>query len=449
MSRSSESFSDRLGRLFGDGQEPAVNSCHPKTVTLQVTEACNLCCTYCYQGRKTAKRMSLEVGKRIIDMLLSSDERTDRYITSRASAGVVLDFIGGEPLLEAELIDRLLDYFVERTFRLHHPWAYRWRASISSNGTLYFEPRVQALLEKWKDHLSFSISIDGNKELHDACRVFPDGSGSYDIAMAAAKDYMAKGGELGSKMTIAPGNVRYVERAVLSLLDAGYSSVFLNCVYEKGWTLEHAKILYRQLTQLADKLLERDELPCLSIFDRHIGRPMSPSDDRNWCGGTGLMLAADTEGRFFPCIRYMESSLNGEQPPFAIGDLAGICRTDEQRDRVQLLSKITRSSQSTEDCCRCPIASGCSWCSGYNYQCTGTPNKRVTYICPMHKARVLANCYYWNKLLRGQGSMERFALHIPREWALEIVDEDTYDALKELAKEDAYGDDRAGTLPCP
>ena len=61
------------------------------------------------------------------------------------------------------------------------------------------------------------------------------------------------------------------------------------------------------------------------------------------------------------------------------------------------LEQITRRSQSTDECYNCPIASGCSWCSAYNYEIYGTPNKRTTFICPMHKARVLANIYYWNK----------------------------------------------------
>ena len=60
---------------------------------------------------------------------------------------------------------------------------------MSSNGILYFEPEVQKFIDKHSTHLSMSISIDGNKELHDSCRVLPDGSGSYDIAMKGVKHY--------------------------------------------------------------------------------------------------------------------------------------------------------------------------------------------------------------------------------------------------------------------
>ena len=241
MTRPQETFTDMLARLFPmPGIQLGINSPHSKCITFQVTEDCNLRCSYCYQGCKTHRKMSLETAKAAVDMLLAADERANQYITSTEVAGVVLDFIGGEPLLEVELIDQILDYFVAQTFRLHHPWATRWKASMSTNGTLYFRPEVQRFLDKWAKHLSLSISIDGDKQLHDSCRVFPDGSGSYDLAIAAAKDYMTKGNALGSKMTIAPGNVDYLYHAVIGLLDAGYRAINLNCVYEKGWTLDYA-----------------------------------------------------------------------------------------------------------------------------------------------------------------------------------------------------------------
>jgi len=70
-----------------------------------------------------------------------------------------------------------------------HPWLLRHKISICSNGLLYFEPKVQAFLEKYKNRLSFSISIDGNKELHDSCRLDLEGKGTYDRAIAAVHHY--------------------------------------------------------------------------------------------------------------------------------------------------------------------------------------------------------------------------------------------------------------------
>lgn len=125
-------------------------------------------------------------------------------------------------------------------------------------------------MDKWMDHLSFNVSIDGNKRLHDSCRVFPDGSGSYDMAMAAVRHYVdIRHGFMGSKMTLAPENINYTYEAVKGLIEEGYTEINLNCIFEKGWTNEHATILYNQLKELANYILDNnleDEL-YISMFE--------------------------------------------------------------------------------------------------------------------------------------------------------------------------------------
>lgn len=101
------------------------------------------------------------------------------------------------------------------------------------NGVLYFEPKVQKFLNKWRHNLSFSITIDGNKALHDACRVFPDGTGSYDVAVAGARDWISRGYYMGSKITIAPGNVQHLFSAIKHMVELGYKDINANVVYEK------------------------------------------------------------------------------------------------------------------------------------------------------------------------------------------------------------------------
>ncbi|WOC32826.1 MULTISPECIES: hypothetical protein [Caproicibacterium] len=288
-------------------------------------------------------------------------------------------------------------------------------------------------------HLSFSVSIDGNKQLHDSCRVFPDGSGSYDKAIKAVQHFRTKlHGDMGSKMTLAPGNIRYTCDAVKNLIALDYNQIFLNCVYEKGWTQEHAKILYQQLKELADYLLENsleDEI-YLSIFEEFIGHKMKSDDNENWCGGTGYMIAVDYKGDIFPCLRYMESSLGEDVPPVVIGNVHdGIMATPDQCGCVHCMKCVTRRSQSTDECFNCPIAQGCAWCSAYNYQEFGTMNHRATYICEMHKARILANVYFWNKKYQKHGESRVFRNNVPTEWALRIIDKKELDMLNQLAKE--------------
>jgi hypothetical protein len=87
------------------------------------------------------------------------------------------------------------------------------------------------------------------------------------------------------------------------------------------------------------------------------------------------------------------------------------------------MSCITRRSQSTDECFNCPIASGCGWCSAYNYELYGTPNKRATYICGMHKARSLANVYYWRRM------GVDFPMHCPKDWAVNIIGEEEFEVM--------------------
>ena len=96
------------------------------------------------------------------------------------------------------------------------------------------------------------------------------------------------------------------------------------------------------------------------------------------------------------------------------------------------LKCIDRRTQSTDECFDCPIAEGCAWCSAYNYQVFGTADRRATFICVMHRARALANAYYWNRLYRKQNLKKRFKIHVPEEWALEILGQTEWDMLREL-----------------
>lgn len=433
-----EQFGDKMVRLFPELHpfpEDESKRVLTKTVTFQVTDDCNLACKYCYQINKGKRRMSLETAKKFVDMLLDATPENNSYINPENSPFLVIEFIGGEPFLGIGLIDQIMDYFVSQAFERMHPWATRYCVSICSNGVLYFEEAVQRFLNKHRNHMSLSVTIDGNKELHDSCRVFPDGSPSYDIAVAAAKDWMDRGGYMGSKITIAPGNITYLYEALTHMVELGYTEINANCVYEKGWTLAHAQELYRQMKRFADYLLENDldDIYC-SLFEENFFKPKLEGDDQNWCGGTGAMLSCDPDGYLYPCIRYMESSLGKDQKPVRIGHVdTGLVTTEEEKETVRCLNCITRRTQSTDECYYCPVAEGCSWCSAYNYQEFGTADRRATYICEMHKARSLANVYFWNKWYGKTGTPGKFKMHCPKEWALPIIGEGEYEFLLKIS----------------
>ena len=446
-----EQYSETIARLYpelsknntpkktGEIQKPK-EQVMSREVTFQVTDRCSLACTYCYQLNKGVRRMSFDVAKRFVDLLLSGEKGFDEYVNIAFSPAIILDFIGGEPFLEVDLIDQVCDYFLDRCIELHHPWAKNFMISICSNGVAYFEPKVQKFLEKWKNKLSFSITIDGDKELHDSCRVFPDGSPSYDIAIAGAKDWMSRGYYMGSKITIAPGNIDYVGRALKHMIELGYDDINCNCVYEKGWEPEHATKLYYQLKDFTDYLFDNglEDAVYVSILSRETGFKPKDLDDLNtWCGGLGSMLACDPDGWLYPCLRYMESSLGTERPAVRIGNVyEGICQKEEEKCLLCDMCSVTRRTYNTDECFYCPIAEGCADCAAYNYQANGSFHQRAIFICEMHKATCLANAYYWGKYYEKMEPDKKFTINMPEDWILNIIPQEEWDMLKSLSNVD-------------
>lgn len=435
-----EEYQEFISRLY-DFPNIQTNTTEPvlaKTITFQVTDACNLCCSYCYQINKGVRKMSFETAKKFIDLLLSGEKGFHDYVNPTNSPALIIEFIGGEPFMEIDLIDKIMTYLKMRLIELRHPWATMYRISLCSNGVLYFDEKVQQFLKRNKNFISLNITVDGNKELHDKCRVFEDGSGSYDYAVAAALDWVSRGNYMGSKITIAPDNVSFLYDAITHMISLGYHEINANPIFERGWEQSHAVIYYHELKRVADYLLQIDANMeteyFISLFDESLFHEKSPDDNRNWCGGTGAMLACDPDGYLYPCIRFMESSLGNERKPFRIGDLVnGIYSTDEYKCNMDCLRCITRRSQESDECFYCPIAEGCAWCTAQNYQETGTPNKRTTNICEMHKARALANVYFWNTYYRKHNMPVRFKNNVPDEWALNIISNDELNMLKKLS----------------
>lgn len=441
VQRKFTSFTDFIAKCYPEASENSAtmgpDRVLTRTVTFQVTDKCNLACTYCYQINKSVRRMKFEDAKLFVDKLLSGEDGFSEYVSVKNSPGIVIEFIGGEPFLEVDLIDQIVDYFRLRTIELNHPWADKFCISICSNGVLYTDPKVQKFLQKNKDCISFSVTLDGNKELHDACRIFPDGRGSYDLAEYATQDWMNRGYYMGSKITISPDNLPYIYDALMHIVGLGYTEVNANCVYEAEWTDEQAGQLYHLMKKFADFMLSDNKYKLLdcSLYQSTLGHPKEETDLQNWCGGTGSMLSMDPDGWLFPCIRYMESSLGASRAPMRIGNVhTGLATCQKDKDCVACLNAIDRRTQSTDECFYCPIAEGCSWCSAWNYQKYGTADHRDTNICKTHRGRVLANVYYWNQYYKKYKIPKVFDLWVPKQWAVPIIGEEEYNYLVNLVK---------------
>ena len=364
-----------------------------KSVTFIVTKDCQLACKYCYLVGKNEKgRMSFEIAKQTIDYLLNN-----RDLFNEKS--VIWEFIGGEPFLEVDLIDKICDYLKEQMYLLEHPWFDSYRFSFSTNGINYHEEKVQRYIAKNYNHLSVGITIDGTKKKHDLNRVYKDGRGSYDDVVRNIPLWLEQFHYGSTKVTIASPDLPYIKESVLHLYSLGIKEININCVFEDIWNEGDDLLFEEQLTELADAIIDGNlykDYTC-SFFTEHIGKPMDKvRDNQNWCGA-GKMLSVDAEGNFYPCTRFAQYSLRNKK-----ACIVGNVHEGFNTNKLRPFLTLDRCTQSSQECIDCTVAQGCAWCQGENYDAadTNTIYQRATAICKMHKARVRANNYYWNKLYR-------------------------------------------------
>ena len=365
-----------------------------KNITFIVTKDCQLACKYCYLVGKNAKeRMTWEVAKAAIDYILEQEEEFPEE-------SVIFDFIGGEPFIEIELIDRICDYLKTEMFRRGHHWFNSYRFSFSTNGINYHEEKVQRFIEKNYSHLSIGITIDGTQRKHDLNRVYKgNGRGSYNDVVRNIPLWLKQFPGAATKVTISSADLPYIKESVLHLYGLGIHEVNINCVFEDVWQEGDDRLFEDQLTELADEIIDRGyykDYAC-SFFSEHIGKPLDPEkDNQNWCGA-GRMLSSDAAGNCYPCTRCAQYSLRSKQ-----ARIIGNIHTGIDQNRLRPFLTLDRCTQSPRQCLECEVAAGCAWCQGENYDAaeTDTIYQRATAICWMHKARVRANNYYWNKLSR-------------------------------------------------
>lgn len=388
-----------------------------KSITFIVTKDCQLACKYCYLvGKNTKERMTWDVAKLAIDYIL--DHESDM-----SEESVIWDFIGGEPFLEIDLIDKICDYLKVEMFRRNHHWFNSYRFSFSTNGINYATDKVQHFIKKNHEHLSIGITIDGTKRKHDLNRIWKtaemekgivpkpeEEKGSYDDVVKNIPLWLKQFPGAGTKVTISSADIPYIKESVLHLYSLGIHEVNINCVFEDVWKDGDDKLFEQQLTELADAIIDcgyYTDYAC-SFFTEHMGKPMDcQSENQNWCGA-GRMLAVDAEGNFYPCTRFAQYSLRSKKA-WIIGNV----RDGIDKNKLRPFFTLDRCTQSTDECINCEVASGCAWCQGENYDAADTPTvyQRSTAICKMHKARVRANNYYWNKLYRKlekEGEREAF-----------------------------------------
>lgn len=378
-----------------------------KSITFIVTKDCQLACKYCYLvGKNEKERMPWSIAKQAIDYILTHED-------DFPEESVIWDFIGGEPFLEIELIDRICDYIKQEMYRLGHHWFNSYRFSFSTNGINYDSEKVQEFILKNRSHLSIGITIDGTQKKHDLNRIWKGNGperGSYNDVVRNIPLWLSQFPYGATKVTISSADIPYIKESVLHLYSLGIHEVNINCVFEDVWNDGDDVLLENQLISLADAIIDNklyNDNAC-SFFMERLGKSLDCiKDNGNWCGA-GKMLSIDAAGNFYPCTRFAQYSLR-EKKAWIIGNVnEGI-----DRNKLRPFLTLDRCTQSNEECINCDVAEGCAWCQGENYDAADTPTifQRATAICKMHKARVRANNYYWNKLfheLEAEGKIDQY-----------------------------------------
>lgn len=342
-------------------------------------------------GKNNEHRMTFETAKRIVDYFI--DNKDILFTTDY----VILDFIGGEPLLELELIDKIVDYFRLTAYKKKSKWFGRFRISIQSNGILVGTEEFQKFLRKNNNLVSVGITIDGTKEKHDMQRVFPNGEGSHSIVEKNYKMFLQRGLTSDTKVTFGHEDLKYLKESIIFLWNMGIKNVPANIVHEDVWKEGDDIIYEEQLTALADYIIDNNlwkEYNTSLFFDQLGFKAGEDAMMRASCG-TGSMYCVDANGDIYNCVRFMDYSLNGK-PSKKIGDIYNGVNEDRKRPLKTLYPQYI----SEQKCIDCRVNMNCPYCSGNNYDSSDTNSMfyRVVSACEMHKARVRANNYFWARL---------------------------------------------------
>jgi Arylsulfatase regulator (Fe-S oxidoreductase) len=164
-------------------------------LSMEIIKNCNLSCTYCYLGEKENDRMSFETAKKAIDLAIHETKK--QYDNT-----LHVYFIGGEPLLVFEFIEKCIIY-IEKCCESN---GLKSMYSTTTNGTLLTSEIIDYFIKK---NFYFKLSLDGNKEIHDKNRVYHDGSGSYEVIeskMQLIKRYELKTGNIVRAAQVIAGN---------------------------------------------------------------------------------------------------------------------------------------------------------------------------------------------------------------------------------------------------
>ena len=333
-----------------------------KNVTLVVTHQCNLRCRYCYEKHKDNHRMTLSKALEIVDYELNLDDNIDK---------VEIDFFGGEPLLEFELIKQVIEYVKQKKYPKEYIFF------ITTNGVLLDEEK-KTWLKQNSDYLQVGLSLDGTKEMHDINR-----SNSFDkIDLAFFKETYK---DQDIKMTISDKTLPYLFEGVRFCEDFGFE-VSCNLAYGIDWNDPINEFYYeRELKKLIDYYLDHpSQKPCALLeVNRLKGVLVEDKDALRHCGAGWAMKSYDYDGTFYPCQHFL---------PISIGEDLAKTALD-----IDFENQTTNINNLNKECQTCILKNVCPTCYGENFSATHDINKKDMSLCKLNKIHFKALGYFVSK----------------------------------------------------
>ncbi len=346
-----------------------------KALCLHVAHTCNLNCEYCFasQGKYQGERalMSFEVGKRALDFLVEN---------SGTRHNLEVDFFGGEPLMNFEVVKRLVEYArsIEKAKNKN------FRFTLTTNGVLIDDDVIEFCN---KEMSNVVLSLDGRKDVHDRFRVDYNGKGSFDkivpkfqklVKERNGKNYYMRG-------TFTHFNPDFLED-IKVMLDLGFDELSMEPVVcspsdKSALTESDKKIVLEQYEKLASLMLERDKIgKPFTFYHYMIDLTGGPCVYKriSGCGSGTEYLAVTPWGDFYPCHQFV-----GDEK-FKLGDIYnGITNTAVQ-DEFRKCNVYAK-----EDCADCWAKLYCSGgCSANAYHSTGSVNGIYKDGCDLFKKRI-------------------------------------------------------------
>ncbi len=328
------------GEPCQDGRQTGAIEISIKSLALNVSNICNLSCTYCYLGAAPASR----VGGGHHEESMAGDTMTEDVafkavdVLMRESFGepeVSIVFFGGEPLLATELLRPVVRYARERAKEVGREIHFH----MTTNGTLLEPGAAEVLAELGIDCL---ISMDGSEEDHDANRRFLNGDGSYAHIIRNLEE-LPPGFNVGVRATVTESSGS-LTALVEHLTGLGFSMVHLAPVSGTSMRTEFARRLCSEFEALAEAELDAllsGSRPSVSSFTEPMALLASGSRRDSPCGAGARYLCVATDGTLYLCHRFAGDG------PFAVGHVAGGI------DRGAIASLLGRLRAASSDCLNC------------------------------------------------------------------------------------------------